>query len=120
MAGTQQNVAPMSKNSMERVDLDEPTSFLDHVFLGCTPNEDIDSQYIEMFESRISTTATEKFPGWETSRNSCRTFLSHHLNIIQIIRKTGSWVGATSILFQMQCSTKCALLRRSRAACISV
>ena len=53
------------------MDLEEPTSFLDHVCLGCTqreckPNEDIVNQCREMFESRmfesrISATATEKY-----------------------------------------------------------
>ena len=55
---------------MKYVDLDESTSFLDHVYLGCTqrecePNEIIIEQYSEMFESRISAGANEKLPGWE-------------------------------------------------------
>ena len=55
---------------MKNGDLDEPTSFLDHVYLGCTqrecePNEIIIEQYTEMFESRTSAGATEKLPGWE-------------------------------------------------------
>ena len=60
----------MWKTSMELVHLDEPTSFLDHVYVGrttreCKPNEDIINQYREMFKSRISATATEKLPGCE-------------------------------------------------------
>ena len=44
MAGKKQNKAPVWKKLMKHVDLDEPTSFLDHVYLGCTqceckPNE---------------------------------------------------------------------------------
>ena len=55
---------------MKNVDHDELTSFLDHVYLGCTqreckPNETIMEQYKKMFESRISAWATEKIPGWE-------------------------------------------------------
>ena len=66
----EQSMAPMWKKLMELVDLDVPTSCLDHAYLGCTqreckPNEDIVSQHKEMFESRISATATEKIPGWE-------------------------------------------------------
>ena len=43
---------------MKNVDLDEPISFLDHVF-GCTqceckPNKTITDEYRKMFESRIS------------------------------------------------------------------
>ena len=50
--------------NMKYVDIDEPTSFLDHVFLGrtqreCKPNETIIEQYKKMFESRISAGATE-------------------------------------------------------------
>ena len=57
MAGEKQNMAPMWKKLMKNVDLDEPTSFLDHVYLGCTqreckPTEIITEGYKEMFESR--------------------------------------------------------------------
>ena len=57
---------------MKSVDMDEPTSFLDHVYSGCTqreckPNEKIIGQYNKMFESRISAGATEKIPGWENT-----------------------------------------------------
>ena len=50
---------------MKDVNLAEPTSFLDHVYLGCTQracsqNEDISEQYKEMFDSRVSAGATEK------------------------------------------------------------
>ena len=70
MAGIQKNMAPMWKKWMKLVDLGEPTFFLDHEYLGCTqreckPNESIDDQHREMFESQISATATEKLPGWE-------------------------------------------------------
>ena len=54
-----QILAPMWKKLMKDVDLNEPTSFLDHVYLGCTereckPNDVIVEPYKEMFESRIS------------------------------------------------------------------
>ena len=63
-------MAPMWKKLMKRADLGEPTSFLDKLYLGCTQreykvNENVVHQYREMFESRISATATEKLPGWE-------------------------------------------------------
>ena len=50
---------------MKDVDLGEPTSFLDHVYSGCTQREcqtskDIVDNYRSMFESRISAGATEK------------------------------------------------------------
>ena len=51
----------------KEVDLGEPTSFLDHVYLGCTQrhceiSKDIVDTYRAMFESRISTGETEKLP----------------------------------------------------------
>ena len=39
MAGRKQMLAPVSKKLMKFVDLGEPTSFLDHVYLGCTQRE---------------------------------------------------------------------------------
>ena len=68
MAGKKQHMAPMWKKLMKHADVDEPTSFLDHVHLGCTqrecnPNEIGIEQYKEMFESRISAGATKKLPG---------------------------------------------------------
>ena len=68
MVGKKQNMAPMWKKLMKNVDLDEPRSFLDHVYLECTrreckPKEDIVEQYKEMFESRISADASEQLPG---------------------------------------------------------
>ena len=39
MAGKKQNLAPMWKKLMKDVDIEEPTSFLDQVYLGCTQRE---------------------------------------------------------------------------------
>ena len=57
LAGKKQNNNPTWKILMKDVDLGEPTSFLDHVFLGCTQKEcqiskDIVDNYRSMFESR--------------------------------------------------------------------
>ena len=57
---------------MKLVDLGERTTFLDHVYLGCTQrecksNESIIEEYRKMFESRISAGATEQMLGWEKS-----------------------------------------------------
>ena len=51
----------------KEVDLGEPTSFLDHVYLGCTQRQcqiskDIVDNHRTMFESRISTEGKEKLP----------------------------------------------------------
>ena len=52
---------------MKDADLEEPTSFLDHVQLGCTQREctisnDTVINYRDMFEARISAGAKEKLP----------------------------------------------------------
>ena len=59
LAGKKQNLDPMWKVLNKEVDLGEPTSFLDHVFLGCTQRQceiskDIVDTYRTMLESRIS------------------------------------------------------------------
>ena len=53
--------------TLEDVDLREPTSFFDHVYLVCTQREwqtsnDIVGNYRNRFESRTSAGATEKLP----------------------------------------------------------
>ena len=83
MAGKKQYMAPMWNKMRNNVDIDEPTSFLDHVHLGCTqreckPTESNVAQYKKMFESRIYAVATEKLLGWEqTSRKDGRVVLRH-------------------------------------------
>ena len=67
MAGKKQNLDPMWKLLNKEVDLGEPTSFLDHVYLGCTQRQcqtsnDIVDNYRTMFESRISAGGAEKLP----------------------------------------------------------
>ena len=67
LAGKKQNINPMWKVQNKEVDLGEPTSFLDHVYLGCTQRQcetskDIVDNYITMFEYTISAGATEKLP----------------------------------------------------------
>ena len=56
---------PMWKLFDKEVDLGEPTSFLDHVYLGCTQRQckiskDIVDNYRTMFESRISAGGSRK------------------------------------------------------------
>ena len=67
LAGKKQNIDPMWEVVMKQVDLGQPTSLLDHVFLGCTQLEcqmskDIVDNYRNMFESRIFAGAMEKLP----------------------------------------------------------
>ena len=75
LAGKKQNIDPMWKVLNKEVDLGEPTSFLDHVYLECTQRQceiskDIVDNYRTMFESRISAGATEKLPCLENIRIS--------------------------------------------------
>ena len=67
LAGKKQNLDPMWKILNKEVDLGEPTSFLDHVYLGCTQrqcevSQNIVDNYRTMFESRISAGGVEKLP----------------------------------------------------------
>ena len=65
LAGKKPNIKPMWNVLNKEVDLGEPTSFIDHVHLGCTQwqceiSKDIVDNYRTMFESRISAGAIEK------------------------------------------------------------
>ena len=58
LAGKKQNPDPMWKVLNKEVDLGEPTSFLDHVYLGCTQRQfeiskDTVDNYRTMYESRF-------------------------------------------------------------------
>ena len=75
LAGKKQNLDQMWKLPNKEVDLGEPTSFLDHAYLGCTQRQceiskDIVDKYRIMFESRISAVGTEKLPCSESLRIS--------------------------------------------------
>ena len=75
LTGKKQNIDPMWKVLNKEVDFGEPTSFLDHVHLGCTQRQreiskDIVDNYRTMVESRISAGATEKIPCSENLRIS--------------------------------------------------
>ena len=81
LAGKKQNIDPIWKVLNKEVDLGEPTSFLDHVYLGCTQRQceiskDIVDNYRTMFESRISPGATEKLP---CSENLCISSWYHDM-----------------------------------------
>ena len=65
LAGKKQDIDPIWKVLNKEVDLGEPTSFLDYVYLGCTQRQcemskDIVDNYRTMFESRISAERAEK------------------------------------------------------------
>ena len=65
LAGKKENISPTWKILMKDVDLGEPTSFLEHVSLGCAQREcqtskDLVDNFRNVFESKISEGATEK------------------------------------------------------------
>ena len=75
LAGKKQNIDPMWKVLDKEVDLGEPTSFFDHVCLGCTQrqcevSQNIVDKYRTMFESRISAGGLEKLPFSQNNRIS--------------------------------------------------
>ena len=75
LAGKKHNIDPMWKVLNKEVDLGEPTSFLDHVYLGCTQrqcevSQNIVDNYRTMFESRISAGGLEKLPFSQNTRIS--------------------------------------------------
>ena len=76
LAGKKHNIDPMWKVLNKEVDLGEPTSFFDHVYLGCTQRQcevskDIVDNYRTMFESRISAGRLENY-------HSLKTFVFPH------------------------------------------
>ena len=81
LVGKKLNIDPMWKLLNKEVDLGEPTSFFDHVYLGCSQRQcetskDIVDNYRTMFESRISARATEKLP---CSENLCISSCSYDM-----------------------------------------
>ena len=59
VAGKKQNMAPMWKKLLKNVDLDQPTTIPDHVYLGCSQREGKPNENI------VDAGATEKLPKWE-------------------------------------------------------
>ena len=67
LAGKKQHINPTCSVLIADVDLGESTSFLDHVYLGCTQREcqiskDIVDNCKNMFESMIFVGVVEKLP----------------------------------------------------------
>ena len=86
LAGKTGNIEPTWKILMKDVDLGEPTSFLDHVYLGCTQREcqisnDIVANFRDMFEPRISAGAKEKLPTRASGKPDAETISSWSYDI---------------------------------------
>ena len=112
LAGKKQNLDPMWKVLNKEVDLRVPTSFLDHVCLGCTQrkceiSKDIVDNYRTMFESRISVGRSEKLPCPQNLRISSRSCAGTHVynpHLLDIrstssnVRKAGALVPSPPCL----------------------
>ena len=95
LAGKKQNINPMWKLLNKEVDLGEPTSFLDHVYLGCTQRQreiskDIVDNYIAMFESRNSAGGKQK------SFRTLRIFVFLHGLMIWRVMQRSVWSDIVS------------------------
>ena len=81
LAGKKQKISLTLKIFMKDVDLGEPTTFLDHVYLGCTQREckisnDTVTNYRVLFETRISVGAKEKLPVRASGKPDAETISS--------------------------------------------
>ena len=75
LVGKKQNLDPMWKAPNEEVDLGEPTSFFDHVYLGCTHRQcEISKDIVDTFDPRISAGGAENLPFHQNLRISSWSF----------------------------------------------
>ena len=86
--GREETLAQYGKYFLKDVDLGEPTSFFEHVHLGCTQrecqrNKDIVDKYRKTFESNVSAGATEKSL---YSEMLAQTFL-HGLMMLKVMQR---------------------------------
>ena len=88
LAGKKQNIDPMWKVLNKEVDLGEPTSFLDHVYLVCTQRQCERSKDIvdnrTMFESRISV-------GEQRNCHSLKIFVFLHGLMTWLVMQRNVW-----------------------------
>ena len=94
LAGKKHNIDPMWKVLNKEVELQKPTSFLDHVYLGCAQRQcevskDIVDNYRTMFESRISR--------WEQKNyHSLKIFVFLHGLLIWKVMPRSVWSDIVS------------------------
>ena len=109
----------MWKILMKGVDLGEPTSFLDHVYFGCTlweceTSKDIVVNWRSMFEEQISAEATEKLPSG--SRELEANISSWSYDMEGHIIDTLLWYNAWQFDGSNLTSAKLNLLRKQKRA----
>ena len=83
IGGNKKNLKPMCDLLMEQVDLEEPTSVLDHVYLVCSrreckPNLKIGQEIKDLLEPLNSPGTVKQLLGWERVPRGCRCLLTRH------------------------------------------
>ena len=101
----EQNISPTWKMLMKDVDLGEPTSFDEHVYLGCTQREcqiskDIADNYTSMFESRLSAGNMENYQKLKLQVNLSQT-LSLHGPVTWVERYCEMATKTTQLFFRV-------------------
>ena len=90
LAGKKHNIDPMWKLLNKEVDLGEPTSFLDHVYLGCTQRQCEISKDIKPCLNR-------EFPrGEQKSFHTLRIFVFLHGLMIRRVMQRSVWSDIVS------------------------
>ena len=89
LVGKKHNIDPIWKVFNKEVDLGEPTSFLDHVYLGCPQrqceiSQNIVDNYRTMFESRISAGEQKNF-------HSLKIFVFLHGLMTWLVMQRSVW-----------------------------
>ena len=81
LAGKKQNIGPMGKVLNKEVDLGEPTSFLDHVYLGCVQRQA--KIRVPMTWKAMPRNVWNDIVSWQTRRlNNSTKYLLHALMTI--------------------------------------
>ena len=93
MAGKKQNIDPMWKVLNKEVDLGEPTSFLDHVYLGCTQRPcEISKDVVDNYRTILN----HEFPRGELKNYHAR-------KIFVFLRGPTIWEGHTKKCVERYC-----------------
>ena len=94
LAGKKQNIDPMWKVLNKEVDLGEPTSFLDHVYLGCTQRQ---CEKIKILWTITEPCLNHEFQRREQkSFHSLRIFVSLHGLMIWRVMQRNVWSDIVS------------------------
>ena len=84
-AGKNQNIVPMWKVLNKEVDFGEPTSFLDHVYLGCTQRQ-----------CEISKDIVDNYRGEQKNFHSLKIFVFHHGLMTWLVMQRNVWSDIVS------------------------